>query len=109
VAAGVSGPTVIRRHVLPNLTSLITSLAALNGASVVAIGSGLSYLGAGIQPPTAEWGNMLAEGQDAIDFAPHLVLVPLACVVITVFAFVLIGEALSRRGGSAGRRSWLDI
>ena len=109
IASGVSGPTVIRRHILPNLTSLILSLAALNGASVVAIGSGLSYLGAGIQPPTAEWGNMLAEGQDAIDFAPHLVLVPLGCVVLTVFAFVLIGEALARRGSSSLRRSWLDI
>jgi oligopeptide transport system permease protein len=54
VAAGVSGPTVIRRHLLPNLTSLILTIAALNGATVVSIGSGLSYLGAGIQPPTAE-------------------------------------------------------
>jgi peptide/nickel transport system permease protein len=52
---------------------------------------------------------MLAEGQDAIDYAPHLLLVPLACVVLTVFSFVLIGEALSRRGASSLRRSWLDI
>jgi peptide/nickel transport system permease protein len=109
IAQGVGGTSVIRRHVLPNLTALILSLAALNGASVVAIGSGLSYLGAGIQPPTPEWGNMLAEGQDAIDYAPHLLLVPLACVVLTVFSFVLIGEALSRRGASSLRRSWLDI
>ena len=109
VAAGVRGPTIIRRHVLPNLTSLIITLTALNGASVVAIGSGLSYLGAGIQPPTPEWGNMLADGQAAIDYAPHLVVVPLAFVVLTVFAFVLIGEALSRRGAASLRRSWLDI
>jgi peptide/nickel transport system permease protein len=109
MASGVSGPTVIRRHLLPNLTSLILTIAALNGATVVSVGSGLSYLGAGIQPPTAEWGNMLSEGQVAVDYAPHLLLVPLACVVVTVFSFVLIGESLARRGTGSGRRSWLDI
>jgi len=76
---------------------------------VVAIGSGLSYLGAGIQPPRPEWGNMLAEGQGAIDYAPHLLIVPLLCVVFTVFGFVLIGESLSRRGAVSLQRSWLDI
>jgi peptide/nickel transport system permease protein len=109
IAAGVSGPTVIRRHLLPNLTSLILTIAALNGATVVSIGSGLSYLGAGIQAPTAEWGNMLAEGQVTVDYAPHMLLVPLFCVVITVFSFVLIGESLARRGADAERHSWLDI
>jgi ABC-type dipeptide/oligopeptide/nickel transport system permease subunit len=109
VAMGVSGPTVIRRHLLPNLTSLILTIAALNGATVVAVGSGLSYLGAGIQPPTAEWGNMLADGQVAVDYAPHVLLIPLACVVVTVFSFVLVGESLARRGADSLRRSWLDI
>jgi ABC-type dipeptide/oligopeptide/nickel transport system permease subunit len=109
VAMGAPGRTVIRRHILPNLASLIATLAAFNGAAVVAIGSGLSYLGAGIQPPRPEWGNMLAEGQGAIDYAPHLLIVPLLCVVVTVFGFVLIGEALSRRGAVSLQRSWLDI
>lgn len=109
VAMGAPGRTVIRRHILPNLASLIATLAAFNGAAVVAIGSGLSYLGAGIQPPRPEWGNMLAEGQGAIDYAPHLLIVPLLCVVFTVFGFVLIGEALSRRGAVSLQRSWLDI
>lgn len=107
VAAGVPGRTVIRRHVLPHLSPVILAVAALNGASVVVIGSGLSYLGAGIRPPTPEWGNMLAEGQDALSFAPHALLVPLALVVATVFAFILIGESLARRG-QAPRVSWLD-
>ena len=109
VAMGAPGRTVIRRHILPNLASLIATLAAFNGAAVVAIGSGLSYLGAGIQPPRPEWGNMLAEGQGAIDYAPHLLIVPLLCVVFTVFGFVLIGESLSRRGAVSLQRSWLDI
>ncbi len=109
IAMGAPGRTVIRRHILPNLASLIATIAAFNGATVVAVGSGLSYLGAGIQPPTPEWGNMLAEGQGAIDYAPHLLIVPLACVVLIVFGFVLIGESLSRRGAVSLQRSWLDI
>jgi oligopeptide transport system permease protein len=109
IAQGAPGHTVIRRHILPNMASLILTLAALNGATVVSIGSGLAYLGAGIQPPRPEWGNMLADGQDSLDFAPHLLLVPLVCVVVTVFSFVLIGESLSRRGAVSLRRSWLDI
>lgn len=109
IACGAPGRTVIRRHVLPNLTSLILTIGALNGATVVSIGAGLSYLGAGIQPPTPEWGNMLSDGQASLDYAPHLLIVPLLCVVLTVFAFVLIGESLSRRGAATKRRSWLDI
>ena len=108
VAIGVPGRTIVRRHVLPHLSGLLLTLTALNAASVVAIGAGLSYLGAGIQPPTPEWGNMLAEGQDAIDYAPHLLLVPLTCIVLVVFACVLVGHALARRGSVSLRGSWLD-
>ena len=109
IAQGAPGWRVIAGHILPNLLSLILRLAALNGAAVVSVGAGLSYLGAGIQPPTPEWGNMLFEGQSALDYAPQLLLVPLVCVVVTVFSFVLIGDGLVRRGGDSVRKSWLDI
>ena len=107
-AQGVGSLTIIRRHVLPHLASLIMIIAALNGAAVVAIGSGLSYLGAGIQPPTPEWGNMLDEGQLAIGYAPHLIVEPLIFIVATILAFVMIADGLARIG-SARRKSWLDI
>jgi peptide/nickel transport system permease protein len=109
IAQAVPGRTIIRRHILPHLSSLLLTIAALNGAAVVAIGAGLSYLGAGIQPPTPEWGNMLADGQLALDYSPHLLFVPLLLVCLTVFSFVLIGEGLARRGSVSLRRSWLDI
>jgi peptide/nickel transport system permease protein len=109
VASGVSGPVIVRRHILPHLAPMLLAVGALNGASVVAIGAGLSYLGAGIQPPAPEWGNMLQSGQDALDYAPHLLLVPLACIVITVLSFVLIAEAIARRNRIMWRGSWLDI
>jgi peptide/nickel transport system permease protein len=109
VAAGVPSTTIIRRHLVPHLRSLLLVLFALNGAAVVAIGAGLSYLGAGIQPPTPEWGNMLQTGQDSLQFAPHEVLEPLICIVATVLAFVLVGDGVSRRGGVSLRKSWLAI
>lgn len=109
VAHGVPSGMIIRRHLLPHLSSLLLVLAALNGAAVVAIGAGLSYLGAGIQPPTPEWGNMLQSGQQALQFAPHEVLEPLVCIVLTVLAFVLIGDGISKRGGVSLRKSWLAI
>ncbi len=109
VAQGVPSFTIMRRHIVPHLSSLLLVIGALNGAAVVAIGAGLSYLGAGVQPPTPEWGAMLNEGQAALEYMPHEVLEPLICIVLTVLAFVLIGDGVSRRGAVSLRRSWLDI
>ena len=109
IAQGVSSSTIMRRHILPHLLSLLLVLAALNAAAVVAIGAGLSYLGAGVQPPTAEWGAMVNDGQNALQYMPHEVVEPLICIILTVLAFVLIGEGIARRGSISLRRSWLDI
>ena len=108
VASGVGGLTIVRRHILPHLAPLLLTLGALNAASVVSIGAGLSYLGAGVRPPTPEWGAMLEEGQNAFQYAPQMLLVPLFCIVLTVLSFVLIAEGLARRGQVSLRRSWLD-
>jgi peptide/nickel transport system permease protein len=108
VASGVGGLTIVRRHILPHLGPMLLTVGALNGASVVSIGAGLSYLGAGMQPPTPEWGSMLEQGQDAFQYAPQMLLVPLVCIVLTVLSFVLLAEALARRGQVSLRRSWLD-
>jgi oligopeptide transport system permease protein len=109
IAQGVPSSTIMRRHILPHLASLLFVIAALNGAAVVAIGAGLSYLGAGVQPPTAEWGAMVNDGQNALQYMPHEVVEPLICIILTVLAFVLIGEGIARRGSVSLRRSWLDI
>ncbi len=109
VAAGVRRSTILRRHVLPHLYSLILVISALNAASVVGIGAGLSYLGAGIQPPRPDWGNMLEEGQGALQFSPHLVVEPLIFIVLTVLAFMLIGEGLTSRDPAGKGKSWLDM
>ncbi|MEU8934307.1 ABC transporter permease [Streptomyces sp. NPDC048409] len=108
LAHGVSRHTALRRHVLPHLSTILLNVAALNGAAVVVVGAGLSYLGAGIQPPTPELGNMLADGSDSMTYAPHTLFVPLVLVVATVLAFVLIAEGLNRSNPLSERRSWLD-
>jgi peptide/nickel transport system permease protein len=106
---GVARFTVLRRHVLPHTSTVLINIAALNGAAVVVIGAGLSYLGAGIQAPQPELGNLLQSGSAAIDYAPHLLLVPLALTVATVLSFVLIAEGINRRNSLSERHSWLDI
>ncbi|MFJ4973519.1 ABC transporter permease [Streptomyces sp. NPDC088755] len=108
LAHGVSRLTALRRHVLPHLSTVLLNVAALNGAAVVVVGAGLSYLGAGIQPPTPELGNMLADGSDSMTYAPHTLFVPLVLVIATVLTFVLIAEGLNRRNPLSERRSWLD-
>lgn len=108
VAMGVRRSTILRRHVLPHLYSLLILLTVLNAAAVVSIGAGLSYLGAGIQPPHPTWGNMLEAGETSLQFSPHLVVEPLIFIILTVLAFMLIGEGLTRRDPSREGRSWLD-
>ncbi len=106
---GVARLTILRRHVLPHTSTVLINIAALNGAAVVVIGAGLSYLGAGIQAPQPELGNLLQSGSAAIDYAPHLLLVPLVLTVATVLSFVLIAEGINRHNSLSGRNSWLDI
>lgn len=106
---GVDKFTILRRHVLPHISTVLLNIAALNGAAVVVIGAGLSYLGAGIQPPQPELGNLLQNGSAAIDYAPHMLLVPLTLTVATVLSFVLIAEGINRRNSLSERHSWLDI
>ena len=109
VVHGVGPITILRRHIFPHMSSILLNIAALNAAAVVVIGAGLSYLGAGVQPPTPELGNLLDSGSDAIDYAPHMLLAPLSLTVLTVMSFVLIAEGLNRRNPLSERRSWLGI
>jgi peptide/nickel transport system permease protein len=106
---GVGRLTALRRHVLPHISTILLNISALNGAAVIVVGSGLSYLGAGVQPPTPELGNMLDEGSGSVDYAPHILLVPLVLTVAAVLAFVLIAEGINRLNPLSERRSWLDI
>ncbi len=91
---GAADPTVIVRHILPNvLTPIIVIFSMGLGASIMAESS-LSFLGLGAQPPTASWGSMISSGIDYLRVAPWLSLAPGIVVTLTVLGFNLLGDAL---------------
>ena len=93
------------RHILPQLVSTIVVWGTLGIATNVMLEASLSYLGIGVQPPTASWGGMIQQGQSFYRTAPWLVLFPGLAIMATVFAFNLLGDGLrdaldpARRGG----------
>ena len=85
---------LIFRHLLPNsLTPIIVSFV-LGVASAVLLESGLSFLGLGVQPPQASWGNILTDGKEYIQFAWWLSLFPGFAILLTVLGYNLLGEGL---------------
>lgn len=97
---------IMARHVVPAMGSMLWSIAALNAAGVVGVGSALSYLGAGVQPPRADLGGMLQQNQGSLSYAPRLILLPLTCIVITVMGLTLVGQAFQGRSGVRRRVRW---
>ena len=91
---GARDHRLIFRHLLPNsLTPDIVS-SVLGVASAVLIESGLSFLGLGVQPPQASWGNILTEGKEYIQFAWWLSFFPGMAILLTVMGYNLLGEGL---------------
>lgn len=93
-AIGASDARIIIRHILPQAASpVIVASSVLVGGAIIAE-SALSYLGLGIQPPQASWGNMLTGAQNFVWTAPALAIYPGVLIVITVSAFNYFGEGL---------------
>jgi peptide/nickel transport system permease protein len=93
-ASGVSRFTMLRRHILPNISSVfIVQISLVMGLSVLAE-AGLSYLGFGAPPSMPSWGRMLAETQTFISVHPLSVLWPGLAITLTVLAFNVLGDAL---------------
>jgi len=91
---GAGDMRLIFKHLLPNsLTPIIVS-TVLGIASAVLIESGLSFLGLGVQPPQASWGNILTDGKEYIQFAWWLSLFPGLAILLTVLGYNLLGEGL---------------
>lgn len=85
---------ILRRHLLPNTLSEITVLATLDTGWVILNISALSFLGLGVQAPTAEWGTMLSEAQKVMMSHPTQMLAPGLAILIVVAAFNLLGDCL---------------
>lgn len=85
---------IIFSEIIPNLTSMLIVFFALQLALSIVLEASLSFLGAGVQPPNASWGTMLADGVTLVTAAPHLTIVPGAMLVITVLAVNIIGDGV---------------
>lgn len=93
-ALGSSTPATFRRHLLPHVLPILVVYASLGVAASVLFEATLSYLGAGVPPPTPTWGTILAEYASYFRTDPRLVVLPGLCVTITVLGFNLLGDAL---------------
>lgn len=93
-AQGAGDWRLIVRHILPNSISPVVVAATLGTAAAILTESTLSYLGLGVQPPTATWGNMLQTAQDQMIIAPWTALFPGLMIFLTVIAINFVGDGL---------------
>ncbi len=91
-AVGVGRHRLMWRHVLPNATTPIIVAAALGVGNAIMLEAGLSFLGLGVPAPAPSWGNMIANGRDALVNAPWIATFPGLAVALTVIATSLLGD-----------------
>jgi peptide/nickel transport system permease protein len=91
---GASAVRIIWRHILPNAMGPILVAMTLGIPAAILTESGLSFLGLGVRPPYATWGNILNEGRDAIELAWWQSLYPGLAILITVLSYNLLGEGI---------------
>lgn len=94
IVSGSNGLRVVLRHILPNVLAPIIVLASLGVATGILVGSSLSFLGLGAQPPEPEWGAMLNDGRSILRLAPWVTTFPGLVIMFTVLAMNLLGDGL---------------
>ncbi len=93
-AAGGTRATIMLRYVLPNVFSPVVVYATTLMGLMIVVGSGLSFLGLGVQPPTADWGAMVAEGRVVLRRAPHVTILPGCAILVVSLAFNFLGDGI---------------
>jgi peptide/nickel transport system permease protein len=91
---GVPAPRILLVHVLPNVVPMLVVQASLGMAAAILAEASLSFLGLGIQPPTASWGAMINAGRSHLLDAPHLTLFPGLAILATVMGLNFVGDGL---------------
>lgn len=91
---GDKDSVIIMRHVLPNVAPSIIVRATLGISGAILDCAALGFLGLGVQPPAAEWGDMLGRGRNYIFSAPYTMIFPGLAITVTVLAFNLLGDGL---------------
>ena len=93
-AVGTRLPTILVRHVLPNIVAPLVVQATFVAAAAVLTEAALSFLGVGVPSQTPSWGNMMAEGRNFVTVAFHIILYPGLLLAATVLAINLLGDGL---------------
>ncbi|MBM3644858.1 MAG: ABC transporter permease [Alphaproteobacteria bacterium] len=93
-ALGATPTHIMWRHILPNTAGALTVATTMSMGGLILFESTLSFLGLGIQPPSASWGNMLTGAQDLLHQAPGLAVWPGLLIFLTVIAFNFLGDGL---------------
>ncbi len=91
---GASNFRLLFGHILPNIISPVIVQATLSTAGSIISEAALSFLGLGISPPTASWGNILRGGKDYLNTAPHIAMISGFFILITVLGFNLLGDGI---------------
>lgn len=93
-ALGASDLRIMRRHILPNAITPVLVYATIYVGIIISAEAALTFLGVGLQTPAISWGLMISNAQSRVLDAPHLLLFPGAFLSVTVFSFILMGDAL---------------
>ena len=102
-ALGARRFRVLYRHVVPNTLTPVIAASALGVGNAIMLEAGLSFLGLGVQPPAASWGNMIASGRDTLVNAPWVAAAPGVALVLVVVGFTLLGDAVRDRLDVSGQ------
>lgn len=93
-ALGCSTTRIMFRHILPNVVAPVIVLSTLRIATAILSAASLSFLGLGAQPPTPDWGTMVSEGRNVLDFAAWVTTFPSLFIMVTVLSINLLGDGL---------------
>ncbi len=96
-SAGASDWRIATRHLLPNIVSPLVVMFTLNFSNLILLESALSFIGLGVQPPTATLGSMVGQGRDYLASAPWIVAWPALAIVLVALVVMLLGDALRDR------------
>ncbi|MBB5215532.1 ABC transporter permease [Parapusillimonas granuli] len=92
--AGAGGLYIVLRHILPNILNTLVVLCTLQVGWAIIVEASLTFLGAGVPPPTPTWGGMVAEGLDYIESAWWISVMPGVAILFVVFSYNLVGDWL---------------
>src|SRR5690606_14523230 len=104
---GAKAGTILRRYIYPNVIPSVSIIFSVNIADAIITGAGLSFLGLGLPPSTADWGIDIARGQEFIQNAWWLVTFPGLAIMLVVLAFTMLGEGLTEILNPKLRDRWM--